>query len=127
MVRSREGEQRARVTMQRQGEREQAPWEKRWWHLSHRAFACAPDAQVALERERQQLPAWLVVQTAVVATPKYQRVGRPARTHRPPSRCGTSRPGSTSTPTPSSARCDASRLSWWLPMSWRRLRYPTWS
>src|SRR5262249_27505515 len=63
VVRSREGEQRARVTVQRQVEREQAKWEKRWWHLSHRAFACAPDAQVALERERQQLPPWLVVQT----------------------------------------------------------------
>jgi hypothetical protein len=52
VVRSREGEQRARATLQRQAEREQAQWEKRWWRLSHRAFACAPDAQAALEQER---------------------------------------------------------------------------
>jgi transposase len=79
VVRSREGEQRARATRQRQVEREQAQWEKRWWHLSHRAFACAPDAQTALERERQRMPAWLVVQTAVAAVPKYAQRGRPRR------------------------------------------------
>jgi transposase len=79
VVRSQQGEQRVRATLQRQAEREQAQWENRWWHLSHRAFACAPDAQAALERERQAMPAWLVVQTAVVAMPKYGRRGRPRR------------------------------------------------
>jgi transposase len=83
VVRSAEGEQRARATLQRQAAREQAKWEKRWWHLSHRAFACAPDAQAALERERQRLPAWLVVQTEVVAVPKYGRVGRPRQDAQP--------------------------------------------
>jgi transposase len=83
VVRSAEGEQRARATLPRHAEREQAKWEKRWWHLSHRAFACAPDAQAALERERHQLPAWLVAQRAVVAVPKYGRVGRP-RQQTPP-------------------------------------------
>jgi transposase len=77
VVRSRAGEQRARATLARQAERERAKWEKHWWHLSHRAFACAPDAQAALARERQSMPAWLMVQTAVVAVPKYGRVGRP--------------------------------------------------
>src|SRR5262249_35826255 len=72
-----EGEQRARLTLQRQFAREQAKWEQRWWHLSRRAFACAPDAQAALEQEQRQLPPWLVVQTTVVAVPKYGRVGRP--------------------------------------------------
>ncbi|HEV2462101.1 MAG TPA: IS1634 family transposase, partial [Ktedonobacterales bacterium] len=79
VVRSRQGEQRARATLQRQAEREQAQWEKRWWHLRHRAFACAPDAQAALERERQAMPAWLVVQTTLVTVPKYGRRGRPHR------------------------------------------------
>ena len=79
VVRSREGEQRARATLQRQVEREQARWEKRWWHLSHRAFACAPDAQAALERERQTMPPWLLVQTSVAAVPKYAHRGRPRR------------------------------------------------
>jgi transposase len=79
VVRSHQGEQRARATLQRQAEREQAQWEKRWWHLGHRAFACAADAQAALERERQAMPEWLVVETAVVAVPKYGRRGRPRR------------------------------------------------
>ena len=79
VVRSREGEQRARATLQRQVEREQAQWEKRWWHLSHRAFACVPDAQAARERERQTMPPWLVVQTSVAAVPKYAHRGRPRR------------------------------------------------
>jgi transposase len=83
VVRSAEGEQRARVTLQRQVEREQATWEKRWWHLGHRAFACAPDAQAALERERQQLPPWLVAHSEVVAVPKYGRVGRPRQQTQP--------------------------------------------
>jgi transposase len=79
VVRSREGEQRARATLQRQVEREQAKWQKRWWHLSRRAFACAPDAQAALARDCQAMPAWLVANTAIVAVPKYGRVGRPRR------------------------------------------------
>lgn len=83
VVRSREGEQRVRATLQRQAAREQARWEKRWWHLSHRAFACAPDAQAALERERQAMPAWLVVHTEVVAVPKYGRRGRPRQNAQP--------------------------------------------
>src|SRR5258706_14108644 len=52
VVRSREGEQRARATLQRQGEREQAQWEIRWGHLSHRHFACVTVAQADLERGR---------------------------------------------------------------------------
>ncbi len=70
VVYSREGEQRARITLPRQVEREQAKWEKRWWHLSHRAFACAPDAQAALDRERQAMPPWLGARTEIAAVPK---------------------------------------------------------
>jgi transposase len=83
VVRSRAGEERARARLQRQIEREQAMWEKRWWHLSHCAFVCAPDAQAALERERQQLPPWLIVQAEAVAVPKYGRAGRPRRGTQP--------------------------------------------
>ena len=77
MVRSREGEQRARVTLQRQAEREQAKWEKRYWHLGNRAFACEADAQAAFEQERRQAPSWLRATTRALAVPKYGRVGRP--------------------------------------------------
>jgi transposase len=83
VVRSRQGEQRARATLARQAAREQTRWEKRWWHLSHRAFACAPDAQAALEREQQQMPAWLQVQAQVVAIPQYGRRGRPRQDAQP--------------------------------------------
>ncbi len=83
VVRSAEGEQRARATLQRQVAREHAKWEKRWWHLSHRPFACAPDARAALERERQQLPPWLVGESTVVAVPKYGRAGRPRQDAQP--------------------------------------------
>src|SRR5260221_14320440 len=66
---------RARASRRRQVEREQAQWEKRWCRLSHRAFACVPDAPAALERERQTMPQWLVVQTSVAAVPKYAHRG----------------------------------------------------
>lgn len=51
--------------------------------LSHRACVCPSDAQAALEQERHQLPLWLVAQTAVVAVPKYGRVGRPRQDAHP--------------------------------------------
>jgi transposase len=77
VVRSREGEQRARATLQRQATREQAAWEKRMWHLGHRAFACEADAQAAFERDQRQAPSWLRTTARIVAIPKYSRVGRP--------------------------------------------------
>jgi transposase len=77
IVRSREGEQRARATLQRQAAREQAMWEKRVWHLGNRAFACEADAQAAFEREQRQVPPWLRTTARVVAVPKYGRAGRP--------------------------------------------------
>jgi transposase len=120
VVRYTAGEQRARVTLQRQVEREQAKWEKRWWHLSHRAFACAPDAQAALERERQAMPPWLVVQTTVAAAPKYAHRGRPRRGRRRRSGHGMSRPYCVWIRTPSSARCGAKRPFWSPPMSLTR-------
>jgi transposase len=79
VVRSREGEQRARTAVQRQAAREQAKWEKRWWHLSHRAFACEPDAQAALAKHRTTRPEWLQVAAQVVAHPTFERPGRPRK------------------------------------------------
>jgi hypothetical protein len=67
--RSREGEQRARATLQRQAAREQALWQKRVWQLGTRAFACEADAQAACEREQRQVPSWLRTTARVVAVP----------------------------------------------------------
>src|SRR5260221_5208311 len=83
VVRSAEGEQRARVTLQRQVEREQARRVERPWLIGVRALAISPDAQAALERGRPQIPPWLVAQSEVVAVPKYGRVGRPRQQTQP--------------------------------------------
>jgi transposase len=50
VVRTREGEERVRATLQRQAQREQETWEKRLWHLGNQTFACAPDAAAALTK-----------------------------------------------------------------------------
>ncbi len=73
VVRTQEGEARARATVQRQAERDQVAWEKRLWHLGKRTFACQPDAAAA----------W-VVQSTVVAKAGYAARGRP-RKHAMPS------------------------------------------
>ena len=85
VVRSREGEQRARATLQRHAVREQATWEQRMWHVGHRAFACEADAQAAFERDYRQAPSWLRATARIVAIPKYGRVGRPRPQTTPPS------------------------------------------
>jgi transposase len=77
VIRSREGEQRARATLQRQAAREQVRWEKRMWHLGNRNFACEADAQAAFERDSRPAPSWLRATARVVVVPKYGRVGRP--------------------------------------------------
>jgi transposase len=65
MVRTTQGEERVRTTLQRQGETTRAQWEKALWHLSNQRFACEPDAQAAL------------VQSHLVPHPKQSRPGRP--------------------------------------------------
>lgn len=77
VVRTTPGEERARTTLQRQVERQRQQWERALWHLGHREFACAPDAQAALDQQLKARPAWLLVQTQLVTHPKYQQRGRP--------------------------------------------------
>jgi transposase len=77
VVRTQEGEERARATLQRQAEREQTTWEKRLWHLGHQTFACQPDAAAALAKTCQRLPAWFTVQSHVTSQPTYAARGRP--------------------------------------------------
>jgi transposase len=77
VVRTTQGEERARVTLQRQIEQARQTWEKQLWHLGNQRFACAPNAQAALEQQLKPLPAWLTVQTRLIAHPKQRRPGRP--------------------------------------------------
>ena len=77
VVRTTQGEERARATLRRQVDQTREQWEKAFWHLSHQRFACASDAQAALAKQLKQRPAWLSVQTQLVAHPKDGQPGRP--------------------------------------------------
>ncbi len=79
VVRTTEGEQRARATLTRKAERTRAEWEKTLWHLSAQRFACAPDAQAALTKHLTKCPEWLTVSAQVVAHPTPTRPGRPRK------------------------------------------------
>jgi transposase len=77
VVRTLQGEERARKTLRRQVDKTREQWEKALWHLGHQRFACAPDARAALKQQLQRRPAWLTVQTQLVAHPKHGQPGRP--------------------------------------------------
>jgi transposase len=85
VVRTTQGEERARATLQRQVDTTREQWQKALWHLSNQHFACAPDAQAALEQQLKQRPEWLDVRAQLVAHPKHRRPGRP-RQDAPPDR-----------------------------------------
>jgi transposase len=85
VVRTHEGEERARATLQRQVDTTRDQWEKQLWHLSNQRFACQPDAQAALAHQLKQCPQWLSVQARLIPHPKQHRAGRP-RQGTPPDR-----------------------------------------
>ncbi|HEY1352417.1 MAG TPA: IS1634 family transposase [Ktedonobacteraceae bacterium] len=84
IVRTSASEQRAQATLQRQGKRAQAEWEKTCWHLGNHRLACEADARAALEREHKGKPAWLDVQRDVVAHAHHEGRGRPRKDASPP-------------------------------------------
>jgi transposase len=71
--------QRALQSIQRQVGKAQVNWKQKSWHLSNRHFACEADARAAVERELKGKPAWLEVQTDLVAHPQYAGKGRPRK------------------------------------------------
>jgi transposase len=79
VVRTQEGEERARATLERQAARDHQAWEQRLWHLGNQTFACAPDAEAALAKTCQRLPPWFVVAGTVVAREGYAARGRPRK------------------------------------------------
>jgi len=79
VVRTRPGEERARATVQRQADREQATWEKRLWHLGNQTFACQPDAEAALAKACERLPSWFHVQSQLTSHLSYPTRGRPRK------------------------------------------------
>src|SRR5262249_9788019 len=79
VVRTRQGEERARATLQRQVDRVRHQWEQTLWHLSNQRFACVPDARAALTRQLKTCPTWLQVEHVLVMQPKHRRPGRPRK------------------------------------------------
>jgi transposase len=79
VVRTTQGEERARATLERQVDSVRHQWEQTLWHLSTQRFACVPDAQAALARQLKTCPAWLQVQRVLVMQPKHRRPGRPRK------------------------------------------------
>jgi transposase len=79
VVRTTQGEDRARATLERQVDTTREQWEKALWHLGNQRFACVPDARAALARQLTTCPAWLQVESVLVMQPKHRRPGRPRK------------------------------------------------
>jgi transposase len=79
VVRTTQGEARARATLARQVEQARGQWEKALWHLGNQRFACMPDARAALAARLKTCPAWLQVESVLVMQPKHRRPGRPRK------------------------------------------------
>ena len=77
VVRTTQGEERARATLERQVDTVRHQWEQTLWHLSNQRFACEPDAQAALAKQLKQCPEWLRVRAKLVAHPQHRQPGRP--------------------------------------------------
>ena len=125
VVRTTEGEQRARATLTRKAEHTRDEWEKALWHLSAQRFACEPDAQAALTKHLTKCPEWLTVSAQVVAHPTHTRPGRPRKDAAPDGIVGRSRRASPSTQRRWSARRGAKPASWSPPTCSTRNSSPT--
>lgn len=79
VVRSAEGVERARATLQRQATRDLTSWTKRLWHLGNTSFACQADAEAALAKALERRPEWVQVQVTVRAVSKQAKPGRPRK------------------------------------------------
>src|SRR6266702_1451653 len=77
IVRTEQGETRARATLKRQVDKAEHRWKQKLWHLSNQSFSCEADAQSALAREVKGLPVWLEVQSELVSSEHHAGKGRP--------------------------------------------------
>jgi transposase len=90
VVRTTQGEERARGTLKRQVDSVRHQWEQTLWHLSNQRLACAPDAhaQTALAQHLKQRPEWLKSRRSSSATPHVVGPVGPAKTRRRTATCG---------------------------------------
>src|SRR5437660_6399462 len=65
--------------MENKVKKTQQAWEKRLWHLSKQAFACANDAQQAWNQAMKGKPSWLMATFTVKEQGQYQQRGRPKK------------------------------------------------
>ncbi len=79
VVRTIQGQERARATLERQVEQTRAQWEKALWHLGNQRFAGEPDAQAALTQQLKKRPEWLTGDSHLIAHSKQTRPGRPRK------------------------------------------------
>src|SRR5262249_39033710 len=79
IVRTTQGEERARATLARKGRQPRTKWEKPRWHRPARLFPCEPNAQKSLDQQRRQCPEWLQIHPQLLAHPTHNRPGRPRK------------------------------------------------
>jgi len=79
VVRTTQGQERARASLEPQVDTTRAQWETALWHLGNQRFACEPDAQAALVPQLKKRPEWLAVQARLICQPKQSRPGRPRK------------------------------------------------
>lgn len=79
IVRTKAGEQAARVQMEKKVKKAQEQWNKKLWHLSKQQFACQTDAQSAWNQAIKGKPSFLVATCIFQQEGHYQQKGRPKK------------------------------------------------
>jgi transposase len=79
IVRTKAGEEAARVQMEKKVKKAQEQWEKKLWHLSKQEFACQSDAQTAWKQAIKGKPSFVVMACTSREEGHYQQKGRPKK------------------------------------------------
>ncbi len=86
IVRTKAGEQAARVQMEKKVKKAKVQWEKQLWHLSKQEFACQSDAETAWKQAMKGKPSFLTASSTYQEEGHYQQKGRPKKEGAPDSR-----------------------------------------
>ncbi len=85
IVRTKAGEQAARVQMEKKVKKAKAQWENQLWHLSKQEFACQSDAETAWRQAMKGKPSFLTASSTYQEEGHYQHKGRPKKEGAPDS------------------------------------------
>ena len=85
IVRTKAGEQAARVQMEKKVKKAKVQWEKQLWHLSKQEFACQSDAESAWKQAMKGKPSFLTASSTYQEEGHYQQKGRPKKDGAPAS------------------------------------------